>query len=827
MKPMSTSYGARARSLGLSEVRDLTAVCARLEHWTLPFAIAILFAYPNPLVPVALAIVVASGAIRLVRHGARPPLAPVDPWLILFALGTALGLAVAHHQDAALLRFTGVVGALAAFSWVRGYAVGERELRHVGLGIVVAAALGVLTVLALLRGVLPESPVTTALTPLLAPFAVFPGVSGDTLEVNARFTVHQYGLAHLLLVGAVFAVAAMALGRLRVHLIGGALALLVLVPLLLATQARGAFLALALAATVVAAFRTRLAWAIPPLAAGLLYLLLARGTISRGVEAEWLNQRLGYWTGTVALLGDVPLTGVGLGMRTFAESYAFYHQLPDPYQVSHTHNVVVQAYAEQGLLGAIGLAGVLVVGAALGMRATRRAQGPTRWLVAGAAGGFLGSAIYGMTDQVPTNNVSLGMVLVLLGIVVTADRLWSPVASLAGDRGRAVSGSARTRIAADPRGGGEERRALMRRWVALAVLAVLALGGLGALAPRWASGLYLNAGSSQLLAAVLDRSRDSDLRAARLQRAEAALTEALRWNSRNLPALRNLAWVRLLRFDHVGAVAAVEAAYRPDLTTFEQAQLARLANDAGQIGLTIRLYQEGGDEPRLRQLAERLWTTRRWHDAALAYAGLIELNPDETEYMSNFAKVLLEGGGDDREAFAALVTAARRKPEAARNLSRQLVLTGEPFRANEKRQGGNFVAARFWFTLASQVDPTYDRPEVELGSIHFYRGLYVEAAEHFHEAQRRDPRNASTFNQLGETYLKLGRIDEGVRFYEQGVALRPERPELHLNLARAYLVAGRPQDARRELEAALERAPAGSEVESEAREALRRLEAGG
>ena len=222
--------------------------------------------------------------------------------------------------------------------------------------------------LALLRGSLPESPVTSALTPLLAPFAVFPGVSGDTLEVNARFTVHQYGLAHLLLVG----------GGLR----GGG------------SRARTAPERSRSAAGShwwcwcrccwrprraarswrwrwpprrIAAFRTRLAWLIPPLAGGLIYVLLARGTISRGVEAEWLNQRLGYWTGTVSLLGDVPLTGAGLGMRTFAEVFAWYHQLPDPYQVSHTHNVVIQAYAEQGLLGAIGLAGLLVVGVAIGL----------------------------------------------------------------------------------------------------------------------------------------------------------------------------------------------------------------------------------------------------------------------------------------------------------------------------------------------------------------------------------------------------------------------------------------------------------------------------
>ena len=808
---MWTSYGERARSGGLSEVRDLTAALARLERWTLPFAIALLFAYPNPLIPVALAVVVASGATRLLLGGAWRRAAPVDPWIALLVVGTLLGLAVAHLQEAALLRFTGVAGALAVFCVVRGYVTGEREIRVATLTALASTAVGVLTVLALLRGSLPESPVSTALAPLLAPFAAFPGVSGDTLEVNARFTVHQYGLAHLLLVGAVFAVAAVALGRSRGYMVGGVIALVLLVPMLLASQARGAFLALALAATAVVAFRTRLAWLIPPLAGGVLYVLLARGTISRGVEAEWLNQRLGYWTGTVSMLGDVPLTGAGLGMRTFAEVFAWYHQLPDPYQVSHTHNVVVQAYAEQGLLGAIGLAGLLIVGVIIGLRATRRTTGPTRWLVAGAAGGFLGSAIYGMTDQVPTNNLSLALVLVLLGICLAADRIWSPPPS-------AVGTDSKRRVRPLSPG---------RRRIAVAALGVLVLGGLAGLAPRWVSGLYLNLGSSQLLAASLDRSRDPDLRAARLQRAESALSEALRWNGRNIPALRNLGWVRLMRFDHVGAVAAAEAAYRPDLTSFERAQLARLANDAGQIGLTIRLYQEGGDEARLRQLAERLWTMRRWHDAALAYAGLTELNPGEAEYISNFGKVVLEGGGDDGEAMKALVAAARRKPEAARNLARQLVLTGEPFRANEKRAGGNFPAARFWFSLASQVDPTYDRPEVELGSIHFYRGLYAEAAQHFQEAQRRDPRNASTLNQLGETYLKLGWIDDGVRLYEQGVALRPERPELHLNLARAYVVAGRRDDASRALDAALQQAPGGSEVDAEIRAELRRLEAGG
>lgn len=808
---MWMSYGGRARSGALPEARGLAAVLAPIERLALPLAIAILFAYPSPLVPAALAVLAASAGVRAIQGRLLPGVAPADPWLLLLGVGTLLGLAVAHHPDAAMLRFTGVVGALALYSVLRHTLNTEADVRRAGLLILAALTGGVLAVLALLRGSLPESAVSQLLAPLTAPFAVFPGVSGDTLDVNARFTVHQYGLAHLALVGALFAVAAAALGRERRTRLAGLAALVLLVPLLLATQARGAFLALALAATAVASLRTRLAWAIPPLAGLTLYVLLQRGTISRGVELEWLDQRLRYWSGTLSLLGDLPLTGAGLGMRTFAEVFAWYHQLPDPYQVSHTHNVVIQAYAEQGLLGAVGLAGLLAVGAALGLRATRRCHGPSRWLVAGAAGGFLGSAIYGLTDQVPTNNLSLALVLALLALTVAADRIWAPSAARA------------AMVTVSPR----RRPAARRGRLLVAGLVVVGLAGAVMLAPRWISGLYLNLGSARLIEAVLDPTRDTARRAERLQQAEVLLAAAADWNPSNVPALRNLGWARLLRYDLAGATTAIEAAYRPNATSFERAQLARLAHDAGLVTLTIRLYQEGGDEERLSQFAGRLWSARRWHDAALAYAALTELDPDEAEYISNFAKAVLEGGGDDAEALNALLTAVSRKPEAARSLSRQLVLEGEPYRSNEKRQGGNFPAARFWFALASRVDPSYDRPEVELGSIHFYRGYYEQAALHFHEAARRDPRNPSTMHQLGETYVKLGRLDEALGYYERGVALRPDRADLHLNLARAYLLAGRHDDAMRALWAGLERAPAGSDVQAAILAELKRVEAGG
>ena len=229
---MWTSYSGRARSGALPEARDLTTALARIERWTLPLAIMLLFAYPNPLVPVALALVAASGTLQLLRGHLASRLSPVDPWLALLGVGTLIGLAVAHSGEAAMLRFTGVVAAFATFYAARSYAQSERQVTRLAVALGICAAFGILVVLALLRGSLPESPVTSVLAPILAPFSVFPGVSGDTLDVNARFTVHQYGLAHLALIVGLFAISAVALGPSRRTAIIGGVVLLGLLPLL-------------------------------------------------------------------------------------------------------------------------------------------------------------------------------------------------------------------------------------------------------------------------------------------------------------------------------------------------------------------------------------------------------------------------------------------------------------------------------------------------------------------------------------------------------------------------------------------------------------------
>ncbi len=826
---MWTSYGRRDGSLAAPVAERAFVSLSRAECWYGPAAIAVLFAYPNPLVPVALGALTLSLGARLARGQRLASATPLDAGFSLFLLGALLGLGVAENLEAALLRFTGMLAATALFylslDWLRS----ERALRRGALLLLASVVVASLVVLSLLRGQLPDSTVARLIGPALRVFGGFAGVSGDTLDVNARFAVHQYGLAHLLLIGLAFATSALALGTGRRLRVGGLLSLALLTPLLLATQARGAVVALAVAASVVAGLRTRWAWAILPLAGAAFYGLLARGTISRSIEAEWLSQRLSYWSRTLGLLGDFPLSGSGLGIRTFAEVFAWYHGLPDPYAVSHTHNIFLQAYAEQGLFGLVGLFAIFVAGVGLGLGCVRRCVGSTRWIIGGATGGVLASAVYGLTDQVPSTNLSLGLVFGLLALVVGGSKSTPPAAAGTDLNPQPPSLKGRgERLNKRPlpfREGGQGVRSLLAGVGGVGVfLALVLVLGAVALAPRWVSGALLNIGSADLVAAALDRSRDVEARRARLARAEWELAQAARWNPTNVAAFRNLGWARLLQHEVVEAHAAIEAAYRPDLTAFERAQLARLARESGLTELAVTLLREGGDEAGLRELAGQLWTARRWHDAAVTYAALTELNPDEAEYVSNTAIAVLNGGGDVQEAMGLLRQAVVRNPGAARNLARQLVLRGEPCRNDERRGGGRFDCAAFWFGLASRVDPSYDRPEVELGSILYYRGLYEEAASHFAEAARRDPRNPSTYNQLGDTYLKLARPDEAVRFYEQGVQARPERPELHVNLARAYLLVGRRDDALREYRAAVELAPGNRSIRDELERATKNEE---
>ena len=282
-------------------------------------------------------------------------------------------------------------------------------------------------------------------------------------------------------------------------------------------------------------------------------------------------------------------------------------------------------------------------------------------------------------------------------------------------------------------------------------------------------------------------------------------------------AYRELARVRLLRHDVPGALAALGGASAVGaLNDYERTQLGRLYLEMGFWQQAFDLWQAAGQSGLLRQAADDLAARGDFKGASAAHGALVELNPDVPENYSNLAKAVLAGPTPDvNEAMRWFDRAAELKPEARRSLARQLVLQGEDYRTNERRGGGRPELAAFWFGLASQVDPSYDRPEVELGAVLYYASRYAEAAEHFRTALARDPQNGSTWHQLGQAEEAAGRVPEAAAAFEQGVRVAPSRAGLHASLGRMYLRLGRCEAADRELGAALRLEPDNAVAQAE------------
>jgi tetratricopeptide (TPR) repeat protein len=713
-------------------------------------------------------------------------------WLALLA-GSLIGFFVSPNGSAALARLAAVVAALSLFFWLQGQARTPERLRLASWSLVAVCGLGAVAVLALIRGQLPASVLTRLLGPFLGMFAISPGISGDVLEVNSRFPVHQYGLAYLLLVVTPFLAAEAALGihhkRRAMAVVGTLLA----ATLLAATEARGALLALAVAVALVASLRSRWFWGLLPLAALGLYLLLARGIISRSIEAAWLDTRLSIWTRSLSLLSDYPFSGAGLGMQTFAQVFAWNYGLPDPYQVVHSHNIFIQAYAEHGLVGLVGLIIVLCGALLYAWRAVRSAPSESRVSAAGVLGALVGSALYGLTDQVATTNYGLAILAALCALAVAG----------AGERasGRPVALSPSRRLSVAP--------------------SVLAVGGaallLASVAPRWASGLALNSGAVQLAGVALNPGLELERKSVMLGRAETHLEAAIAWNPENVAAYRVLARTRLLEHDVPAALTALEQATATrSLNDYERTQIGRLYLETGHWQSAFDLWQAAGQSALLREAADELAAKRDYKAAAAAHAALVELHPDEPENYSNLAKALLAAPVPSvDEAMLWFERAAELNPETRRSLARQLVLEAEDCRTNERRGGGRLDVCVFSFGVASRVDPTYDRPEVELGSVYYYAGRHGQAAEHFRAALARDPDNGSTWHQLGQAEQAAGRLPEAVAAFEQAVRVAPSRAGLHASLGRMYLQIGQCQAAHGELTEALRLEPSNSLAQAE------------
>lgn len=331
---------------------------------------------------------------------------------ILFLASALVGVWAAYDRGQAWPRFWGLATGLAAagaIGWA-GRRWGERALRIAGLGCAgLAAAVGLYFLLthdwggpaagkfaALHRiglwiqahrpalGLTEDinGNVAGAALAILIPL----GLAGAASRRGRRSAAAPLtsGLTSALIVIAAFALSLTASRGAWIGLIAGGAA---------AALAAGAGprrgLALAWGLTLALAAASALVFAAPVALPGLERLLGGAGASAVG--------RAALWRDGLALAGDTPFTGAGLGSTMMV--YSTYALMLHVGFIFHSHNLFLQIALEQGLPGLIAFAALIgagLIGAIAGSRRERPAiRGP--WLLAAAAA-LIALVVHGTVD---------------------------------------------------------------------------------------------------------------------------------------------------------------------------------------------------------------------------------------------------------------------------------------------------------------------------------------------------------------------------------------------------------------------------------------------
>lgn len=138
-----------------------------------------------------------------------------------------------------------------------------------------------------------------------------------------------------------------------------------------------------------------------------LTILIAQDPARQSHLQRSLGVRVPIWKASIAMIGDSPWTGVGLG--SFADAFPSYQSAVIPGFVEHAHNDWLELAAEIGFLGAVPVVVSLIVFFAQAFKLW--VQLPSledKVLAGGSLSSLLGFALHGLTDfnmVIPANGL--------------------------------------------------------------------------------------------------------------------------------------------------------------------------------------------------------------------------------------------------------------------------------------------------------------------------------------------------------------------------------------------------------------------------------------
>ena len=117
------------------------------------------------------------------------------------------------------------------------------------------------------------------------------------------------------------------------------------------------------------------------------------------------------------------------------------------------------------------------------------------------------------------------------------------------------------------------------------------------------------------------------------------------------------------------------------------------------------------------------------------------------------------------------------------------------------RESNEYVKALVEAEKAIEYDPNYANAHLLLATLLYYAGRPREGLERIRKAIQINPHHPYNYTfHLGQAYYTLGRYDEAIDAFSQGIASNPASERLHVWLAAAYAQSGNIDDAEWEVD---------------------------
>jgi len=189
-----------------------------------------------------------------------------------------------------------------------------------------------------------------------------------------------------------------------------------------------------------------------------------------------------------------------------------------------------------------------------------------------------------------------------------------------------------------------------------------------------------------------------------------------------------------------------------------------------------------------RHYAESLWHSGDEAGAIAQMQEAVRLTPDDAMVRVRLARMQLAAGNVEsaRQNAARAIDLNPKLPAAWAVRARVLLALGQPRQALADCHRALALAPDDpgFLLMTAELYRHLNQPQRALGTLHTLADTYIPGEE---------PHNVLVLQ--GFAYVALGRYEDAVRAYHAALARNPGEPEVLYHLARAELMAGRPENA--------------------------------